>query len=80
MTSTAKIWLHLQSTNINEVRNVTEDFYVSNDRQQLVLANCLLQNHGNELHSYGYVSLAIYKITPTNTTEVNVSNCKVLTL
>jgi len=80
VTSSAKIWLHLQSTNINEVRNITEKLFVSDDRQQLVLANCLLQNHGNELHSYGYAFLAIYKINPTNTTEVNVSNCKVLTL
>lgn len=63
-----------------KVRNITENLFVGDDRQQLVAANCLLQNHGNELHSYGYAFLTIYQIIPTGTTEVNVRNCTVLTL
>jgi Zn-dependent M28 family amino/carboxypeptidase len=60
--------------NISEVRNITENLFVSDDRQQL--AYYLLQNHGTELHGYGYAVLAIYKIIPTNKTEVNVSTGK----
>lgn len=67
--------------NITGVGNIRENSFVSHCRQQSVMANCLLQIHGNEVYIsriYECALFTVYEIVTTNT--VHVSSITVLTL